>query len=146
MIERQEDIARLNGAVVLVAYDRPGLVATKIMRGLDVPYILAFDPARKAYRRWGLGRTGLFGAMLSPSLNWRYLKLLLRGERFLGFAPDMFQLGADFVLDRTHHVRFVHRMRNNGDRAPVEALIQEMQGTGTGGKSESREGGRSGSR
>ena len=127
MIERQEDIARLDAAVVLVAYDRPGLVATKTMRGLEVPYALVFDPTRDAYRRWGLGRTSLFGAMLSPSLNWRYLKLLLHGERFLGFAPDMFQLGADFVLDRTHHVSFVHRMRNNGDRAPVKVLMEKWR-------------------
>lgn len=54
--------------------------------------------------------------MLSPSLNWRYLKLLAGGERFLGLAPDMYQLGGDFVLDGQGYLRFAHRMRNNGDR------------------------------
>jgi hypothetical protein len=127
VIERQEEVAALEAAVVLVAYDRPGLVGTKLMRGLDVPYTILFDPEREAYRRWGLGRTGLFGAMLSPELNWRYLKLLLRGERFLGFAPDMLQLGADFVLDREHRVSFVHRMKKNGDRAAVSMLVDELR-------------------
>jgi len=127
VIEQQEAITALGGVAVLVAYDRPGLIGTKMMRGLDVPFPIVFDPERVAYRAWGLGRTGLFGAMLSPELNWRYLKLLIRGERFLGFAPDMFQLGADFVLDREHRVRFGYRMRNNGDRAPVSRLIQELR-------------------
>jgi len=112
---------------VLIAYDRPGLIGTKMMRGLDVPWPVLFDPARESYRRWGLGRTNLFGAMLSPELNWRYLKLLLRGERFLGFAPDMFQLGADFVLDRAHRVTFAHLMRHNGDRPPTALLVDHLK-------------------
>ena len=127
MIEQKAEIAKLGAIVVLVAYDRPGLLATKMMRGLDVPYPILFDPSREAYQRWGLGRTGLFGAMLSPALNWRYLKLLLRGERFLGLAPDMLQLGGDFILDRTHHVTFAHRMTNNGDRAEVSILLDELR-------------------
>lgn len=98
-----------------------------MMRGLEVPFPVVFDPERAAYKRWGLGRTGLFGAMLSPELNWRYLKLLLRGERFLGFAPDMFQLGGDFILDRNHRIAFLHRMRNNGDRAPVSYLLDKLR-------------------
>jgi hypothetical protein len=31
----------------------------------------------------------------------------------------MFQLGGDFVLDAAHRISFLHRMRNNGDRAAV---------------------------
>ena len=127
MIERKAEVAAINAAVVLIAYDRPGLLGTKMMRGLDVPYTILFDPERAAYQRWGLGRTGPFGAWLSPALTWRYLKLLLRGERFLGFAPDMYQLGGDFILDREHHVTFAHRMTNNGDRAETSVLLDELR-------------------
>lgn len=127
MIEQQARIEAFGAAVVLIAYDRPGLVATKMMRGLEVPYTIVYDPEREAYRRWGLGRTSPFGAMLSPTLNWRYLKLLLRGEPFLGFAPDMFQLGGDFVVDLFQRVAFAHRMRDNGDRADVARLLDELE-------------------
>lgn len=127
MIEREPEIAALDAVVVLIAYDRPGLLGTKMMRGLSVPWTILFDPDRLGYRAWGLGRTNLLGAMLSPELNWRYLKLLLKGERFLGFAPDMFQLGGDFILDRSHQIRFLHRMRNNGDRPPVESLVDALR-------------------
>ena len=73
-----------------------------------------------------MGRTGLTGAMLSPSLNWRYLKLLVKGERFLGFAPDMFQLGGDFLVDKQGTLAFAYRMRNNGDRIETGALLDEL--------------------
>ena len=137
MIDRRDDIAALGAEVVLIAYDRPGLLGTKMMRGLDVPYTLLFDPGRMGYRAWGMGRTNLIGAMLSPELNWRYLKLLLRGERFLGFAPDMFQLGGDFVVDPGGRIAFAYRMRSNGDRAAVSDLVGALETAGqrtTGGR------------
>jgi AhpC/TSA antioxidant enzyme len=127
VIERQAEVAALGAAVVLIAYDRPGLLGAKMMRGLEVPYTILFDPDRVAYQRWGLGRTGPFGAWLSPALSWRYLKLLLRGDRFLGFAPDMYQLGGDFILNGEHRITFAHRMTNNGDRAEVSVLLDELR-------------------
>lgn len=64
--------------------------------------------------------------MLSPALNVRYVKLLLRGDRFLGFAPDMFQLGGDFIVDRAGRIAFAHAMKNNGDRTSVDHLVAEL--------------------
>jgi hypothetical protein len=94
VFERQDEIAAMPAGVLLVAYDEPTLLEAKMLHDMALPFPLALDRSRATYARWGLGRTNLFGAMLSPSLNWRYLRLLLAGERFLGFAPDMFQLGA----------------------------------------------------
>ncbi len=125
MIERREEIAAL-GEVVLIAYDEQSLLEAKMLKGIDVPYRLLIDSKKRVYAEWGLGRTGLMGAMLSPGLNWRYLKLLLQGERFLGVAPDMFQLGGDFVIDAEGKVVFAHRMRNSGDRAEVTDLIAAL--------------------
>jgi hypothetical protein len=64
--------------------------------------------------------------MLNPGLNVRYVQLLARGERFLGMAPDMFQLAGDFVVDPQGRIAFAHVMKNNGDRAPVPSLIEVM--------------------
>ena len=113
--------------MLLVTYDNLALLKEKIMHGLEVPYPLLLDPSKETYARWGLGRTNVFGAMLSPSLNVRYVQLLMRGERFLGLAPDMFQLGGDFVVDPSGRVIFAHAMRNNGDRASVASLIEAME-------------------
>jgi len=117
----------MDAGVVLVAYDDRSLLEAKMLHDLELPFPVLLDPDRIAYSAWGLGRTNLFGAMLSPSLNWRYFRLLLAGERFLGFAPDMFQLGGDFVVDPTGVVRFGHRMRNNGDRATADDLMEALR-------------------
>lgn len=127
MLERQAEIEAVPADVVLVAYDESSLLGAKMLRDLDLPFPLLLDSERRSYAEWGMGRTNLFGAMLSPSLNWRYLRLLLRGERFLGFAPDMLQLGGDFVVDGERRIAFAHRMHNNGDRAPVPRLLQELK-------------------
>lgn len=126
VLDQQDAISRLQATVVLVAYDDVSLLGAKMLRDIELPYPLLLDERREAYTAWGMGRTNLFGAMLSPSLNARYLRLLLRGERFLGFAPDMFQLGGDFVVDRSGRVILAHRMRSNGDRAPVAQLIAAL--------------------
>ncbi len=127
MLERKDELADIPASVLLIAYDEPSLLEAKMLHDLALPFPLALDSARTTYAQWGLGRTNLLGAMLSPSLNWRYLRLLLAGERFLGFAPDMFQLGGDFVVDGSGHIRFAHRMRNNGDRAAVSELLTALR-------------------
>lgn len=127
VLESKDVITGIGARALLVAYDEPSLLAAKMMYALDLPFPLLLDPKKEAYRRWGLGRTTPFGAFLSPGLNWRYLKLLLRGKRFLGFAPDMFQLGGDFIVDRLGRIAFAHAMTNNGDRVQVTALLSVLQ-------------------
>lgn len=127
MIERRDEISEANAEVVLVAYDRPSTLAAKLMAGLDMSFVLLLDPQKESYRRWGLGRTTITRSVLSPTLTWRYVKLLLKGERFLGFAPDMLQLGADFVIDPAGRIAFAHLMRDNGDRAPVTVLLEALR-------------------
>jgi len=130
VLERRAEIKSIPANVVVVAYDEASLLGAKVLHELELPYPLVIDRSRSSYAAWGMGRTNLFGAMLSPSLNWRYLRLLLKGERFLGFAPDMFQLGGDFVLEPSGRILFAHRMRNNGDRASVSFLVDELRRAG----------------
>lgn len=122
MQERSKDFDGLGAAVLLVAYDDQSLLEAKMLKGLDVAFPILLDREKDSYKRWGMGRASVFQAMLSPKLNLRYLKLLLKGEKFLGFAPDMFQLGGDFVVDRSGRIVFAHVMRDNGDRAAVDEL------------------------
>jgi hypothetical protein len=126
VIKRREEIERLGAEVLVVAYDEPTLLSAKMLHDVALPFPLLLDRTRATYARWGMGRTGLTGAMLSPSLNWRYLKLLAKGERFLGFAPDMFQLGGDFLVDKQGTLVFAYRMRNNGDRVGTGTLLDGL--------------------
>jgi len=129
VIERTSEIADIKAQVLLITYDEPALLREKMAHDLDIPYPMLLDPDKQAYQRWGMGRTNAMGAMLSPALNVRYVKLLLKGERFLGLAPDMYQLGGDFVIDSQGRIAFAHTMRNNGDRAEVAILFQELRRT-----------------
>lgn len=132
MLDRQTDIESIPANVVVVAYDDASLLGAKMLHDLALPFPLVLDRTRSVYAGWGMGRTNMLGAMLSPSLNWRYLRLLIKGERFLGFAPDMFQLGGDFVVGPTGRISFAHRMRNNGDRAEVSRLVDELRQAASG--------------
>lgn len=126
MCEQKDAIAAMGAEVILIAYDEPSLLGAKILRGVDVPFDLLLDRDKRVYREWGMGRTTLAKSVLSPKLTWRYLKLLAAGERFLGLAPDMLQLGGDFVVDPAGVVTFGYRMRDNGDRAPVPSLLRAL--------------------
>lgn len=118
---------RLGAEVLLVAYDEPSLLAAKLLFEIKVPFELVLDLTKETYCRWGMGRSNIFKTVLSPTLSFRYLKLLLKGERFLGVAPDMYQLGGDFVIDREGRLAFAHRMRHNGDRVAVGSLLDELE-------------------
>lgn len=127
MIKKKEEIADLGARVLLIAYDEPALLDAKMLFGLDNPFPILLDSEKKTYVAWGMGRTTLSKSMLSPTLTYRYMKLLLEGEKFLGFAPDMLQLGGDFIIDREMRISLAHRMKTNGDRADVERLLEELK-------------------
>jgi hypothetical protein len=130
-MEQKEQIDRIGAQVLLVAFAEPSLLEKKMMHDLHNPFPLLLDPARESYRRWGLGKVSPFGAYLSPELSVRYIKLLVKGERFLGLAPDMRQLGGDFVVGREGRIAFAHAMTNNGDQAAVPVLIDQLRAAAT---------------
>lgn len=129
MQERSNELEQLGAQVLLVAYDEQALLEAKLLKDLDLTFPILLDREKVTYGRWGMGRASVFQAMLSPKLNVRYAKLLMKGERFLGFAPDMFQLGGDFVVDRSGKIAFEHVMRDNGDRAGLDVMIDALRAT-----------------
>ena len=127
MQERSNELSELGAEVLLIAYDEQSLLEAKMLKNLDVTFPILLDREKETYRSWGMGRASVFQAMLSPKLNVRYAKLLLKGEKFLGFAPDMFQLGGDFVVDGQGSIELAHVMRDNGDRASINELVEAIR-------------------
>ena len=126
MIQARDEIARAGAGVILVAFSDPELLMSKMMRDLDVPFLLLLDRAREAYARWGLGRYS-WRAWMNPVLYWRLFTLILQGHRSLGTAPNPNQLGGDFVVDRTGKLVFVNRMHGIHDRAPVADMLAALR-------------------
>jgi peroxiredoxin len=126
LIQAREEIAKAGADVVLVAFHDPELLTTKMLRDLEMPFVLLLDRSRETYARWGLGRVPL-RAFLSPMVYARILGKLLAGEKSMGSAPDPNQLGGDFVVDGDGRLVFVNRMKTIYDRAPIPTMLDAVR-------------------
>jgi peroxiredoxin len=123
MVSARERIQEAGVEVVFVAFHDPELMMSKMLRDLDLKFLLLLDSAREFYARWGLG-TGTLGTIVNPGALWAIVKLILRREPSLGSAPPHHrQLGGDFVVDRAGNLVFVNRMRSIYDRADIDDML-----------------------
>jgi peroxiredoxin len=125
-IQHRQDFERMGAEVVLVAYHDPELLTSKMMHDLEVPFTLLLDPAREAYRRWGLDRATWRNAIV-PGLFVAAAKSLFSREPSLGSTPGPVQLGGDFVVGRDGRLAFVNVMRSFHDRAPMPAVLAALR-------------------
>jgi peroxiredoxin len=113
--------------VLVVSFGSPdGIEGFRTRLGLSFP--VASDPEQKAYRDYGIGKTSFWGVW-SPRVLWKYLKLMLRGEK-LQHNPetrDVYQLGGDFLLDADGKVLFAHVSRSPVDRPAVHRILEALE-------------------
>jgi hypothetical protein len=96
---------------------------SKMLKDLDLSYVLLLDRAREAYARWGL-QTATLKNLLTPGLAVAVIKLMLTRPVSMGDAPPHHnQLGGDFVVDASGRLVFVNRMKSIYDRADVDAML-----------------------
>ncbi len=97
-------------------------------KDLELPFLIASDPDRRAYRRYGLHR-GSFWDIWGPRSLWAYLRLLARGRRLQRpfTDQDLSQLGGDFVINGDGLLRYEHVSRDPSDRPPVDELLDALQ-------------------
>lgn len=134
MRNHYEEIRRLGGEVLVVSFAQPALLAL-YERDQSLPFAIATDPTRAAYRAFGLERT-TWREMLRPSVIWGYLRLMLRGwmPHRGNKGEDPLQLGGDFVLDPQRRLAYAHRSAEPTDRPPVAALLQTIANAAATGK------------
>ncbi|MFQ5576209.1 MAG: AhpC/TSA family protein, partial [Anaerolineae bacterium] len=95
------------------------------LKETDVPFPLRLDPARAAYRAYGLERSLLrsWGGQ-----TWlRYAQLLLAGRKWRGIQGDSGQLGGDFIVDNNGIIQFAHPSRTPTDRPAVGQLLAVLK-------------------
>lgn len=118
------------GAEVLVVSFAHGETLRWHSEALELPFPVAGDPERAAYRSYGLER-GSVWQIAHPLVWWRYLVLVARGRRprRADLGADRLQLGGDFVIGPGGRLRLVHRSRRPDDRPPVAPLLAAVRAT-----------------
>ena len=86
------------------------------------PFAVWLDPARAAYRAYALDHSLV--RSWGPKTIVTYARLLLSGRRWRGIQGDSGQLGGDFVVDASGHLRFAYRSRDPSDRPSVGELLE----------------------
>jgi hypothetical protein len=117
-------------AVLVVSFARVDALAD-YREQLRLPFPIAADRQRRAYRRYGLERASLFRTW-HPRVAGAYVVLAWHGMKLQRPAPDedLSQLGGDFVLDAEGLLRFAHPSRRPDDRPSIEALLAALNGVG----------------
>ena len=97
--------------------------------GLELPFPVATDPEREAYRRFGLLR-GSRWAVWHPRVLWKYVVLVSRGAKLRRSNPgeDLSQLGGDFVIGADGRILLAHRSHRPDDRPDVAVLMSALAG------------------
>ena len=99
---------------------------------LRLPFPIAADPDRLAYRAYGVGR-GPGWRIWSPRVIWQDIRLVARGRKLQKPRKneDLSQLGGDFVIDAEGRLRYAHVCRSPADRPSVDELLRAIDGEPT---------------
>ena len=127
MRDRWKDLEAARIDVLSVFFEPPGRLQG-YAEHFDLPYPVASDPGRVAYRAYGLLR-GSFWQIWHPRVVARYAVLLLRGRRPKAPADaDLAQMGGDFLIDETGQVLLAHVSSGALDRPTVDAILAPLGG------------------
>lgn len=127
MAQHRQRLEQAEATVVVISFEARDPVAALRDR-LALPFTVALDADRAAYRQFGLGRAGVLRTYAHPNVVLFYGKALLRGR-----APDLHrgqdrrQLAGDFVLDREGVVVLAHPEKGPEDRVSVGAMVRAVE-------------------
>lgn len=107
--------------MVLISFAKPELAQTW-RTATAFPFPLLLDPERRAYAAFGL-RSSVVAAW-HPKMFLYYFRLLARGRKLMPVRDDPYQLGGDFLLDRTGQILLGKASEEPTDR-PTLVQLQE---------------------
>ena len=119
-----ERFREIGCGVLVVTQARPDILGRFLAR-YPQPVPVVGDPDRALYAAFGLERTP-WRTFLRPGVIWRYLKLMLRGQRVRTpyDGEDVRQLGGDFILTRDGAVTYSYRNPDPTRRPTVAELLE----------------------
>jgi hypothetical protein len=112
--------------IVVISFAEPSLLLA-YQRLQQWPFVLLSDPAREAYRCFGLERLRVH-RLFSLSTLRLYASLLWKGRKLQNYGPDdYYQGGGDFLVRRDGTLLFAHRSRTPADRPSVSTLLEAIR-------------------
>lgn len=124
-LRHSEEAFRRLGVQVLIISFGTEYWARAWLQETGSPFPLLLDPERALYQVYGLGSS--FIRVWSPRVMFHYLKLRLRGQKWLPVQGDPHQLGGDVIVDAAGVIRLLHRSKDPVDRPPVEKLLAVLR-------------------
>ena len=127
MAQKKDRLRQANAAVIVVSFETRERVAW-LQNRLRLPFVIALDPQRGAYRTFGLRRASFLRTYTHPEVVLFYARARLRRHvPDLHRRQDRRQLGGDFVLDRDGVVVLAHPERGPEDRAPIGEILRAVE-------------------
>lgn len=125
--ERLQDFSRYGTEVLVVSFGRIEQIEGFRQR-LGLPFPVAADPERKAYRAYGMEEAS-FRQIWSPRVILKYLTLVLRGKkpRLKDQEEDVYQLGGDYLIDAQGGILFAHVSKTPVDRPRVSDMLRFLE-------------------
>lgn len=114
----------MNGDVAIISFET-GYWLQVWQAETESPFPLMLDPARNAYRAYGLEQSLL--RSWGPRNLWHYAKARLHGRKAHSTGGDTTQLGGDFIIDTGGVIRMAYRSHDPTDRPPISALLATFQ-------------------
>ena len=126
MRERFGEITARGADVLVVSFSPVETLAAHGER-LGLPFSIAADPDRRAYRAYGL-LIGTRWQLWHPRVWWRYTVLLMRGMKAQRRTKgaDLSQLGGDFVIAPDGTLSFAYLSMRPDDRPAAGSLIAAL--------------------
>jgi hypothetical protein len=111
--------------IVIVTFADPARLAAQ-RAYLDVPFTYVSDVDRRFYGLLGAER-GSRRRVWSLGTLRMYARLVRSGRRLTRPTDDVYQLGADAVVDRDGHLRYLSLPASPDARPPVAELITAVR-------------------
>jgi peroxiredoxin len=122
---RGEIGTRTDVSVAVVTMGKPAEAAEFCRRRL-LPFRCLSDPARAAYRAYGL-RRGSTNEIMGPATVLAGFRAAARGHLPSVPVQDVYQLGGVFLIDTDGTVRYAHHPRHAGDNPRAGALRRAVE-------------------
>ena len=114
--------------VAVVTMGKPDEAAA-FCRSERLPFLCLADPARQAYRAYGL-RRGSMTDVLGPASVMAGLRAAAKGHFPSVPVGDVYQLGGLFLIEQSGRVRYAYYPRDSGDHPPAGEIARVVARAG----------------